>query len=149
MSRDRSASTRTTAYLCSPVLSSPPGVWGPSDVGRCWHGRVDPGRVVVIEREQLGLSPEGRPGWVERGALDRGRRLALSAFVCARAPVLILVYDPCWFRGRRHDGDGVLFSLGECDAAARSLRAVHADVAAAVCRELAAVHRLTWGAGAR
>ena len=39
--------------------------------------------------------------------------------------------------------------LGKCGAAARSLRAVHAGVAAAVCRELAAVHRLTWGAGAR
>jgi hypothetical protein len=35
---------------------------------------------------------------------------------------------------------------GKCGAAARSLRAVHAGVAAAVCRELAAVHRLTWGA---
>jgi hypothetical protein len=36
---------------------------------------------------------------------------------------------------------------GNRGAAARSLRAVHAGVAAAVCRELTAVHRLTWGRG--
>ena len=34
---------------------------------------------------------------------------------------------------------------GSCGAAARSLEAVHAGVAAAGRRELAAVHRLTWG----
>ena len=34
---------------------------------------------------------------------------------------------------------------GGCGAAARSLEAVHADVAAAGRRELVAVHRLTWG----
>ena len=37
---------------------------------------------------------------------------------------------------------------GSCGAAARSLEAVHADVAAAGRRELVAVHRLTWGVGA-
>jgi hypothetical protein len=36
---------------------------------------------------------------------------------------------------------GVLFPLGEAFAAAQSLQAVHANVAAAQCREPAAVHR--------
>ena len=40
------------------------------------------------------------------------------------------------------------FPLGEGGAAARSLEAVHADVAAAQCREPAAVHRRDWGLGA-
>jgi hypothetical protein len=39
--------------------------------------------------------------------------LALGGGVCARAPVLILVLDPWLVMGRRHDGYGVSFPLGE------------------------------------
>ena len=65
--------------------------------------------------------------------------------VCARVPMLISVRGPGLATGV---GDMMVmgFSLGGgCGAAARSLEAVHADVAAAGCGELAAVHRLTWG----
>ena len=74
-----------------------------------------------------------------------GAVLALAVDVCARAPMLISVRDRCRAAGRRHDGDGVRFPLGDSVAAARSLEAVHADVAAATCREPAAVHRRDWG----
>ena len=48
--------------------------------------------------------------------------------------------------GRRHDGDGVVPGNGQGGvAAARSFRAVHAGVAAALCGEPAAAHRLRWG----
>ena len=67
---------------------------------------------------------------------------------CARGcPCLSRSATRVGYRCRRHDGDGVPAG-GSCGAAARSLEAVHADVAAAECGELAAVHRLRWGVGA-
>jgi hypothetical protein len=84
--------------------------------------------------------PVGRPEGPSAERLT-GVVLALSG-VCARVPMLISVHDPRV--GRRHDVDGVPAG-GSSDAAARSLEAVHASVAAAGCGELAAVHRLTWG----
>ena len=58
----------------------------------------------------------------------------------ARAPSLISVRGPAVRRAGHMMVDGVI-PLGEGVAAARSLEAVHADVAAGVCRELAAAHR--------
>jgi hypothetical protein len=60
---------------------------------------------------------------------------------CARAPSRISVHAPGgWLRGGDMMVDGVI-PLGVSIAAALSLEAVHADVAAGLCRELAAVHR--------
>jgi len=60
---------------------------------------------------------------------------------CARAPMLILVRDLGWFRVGDMMVMGCCSRWGKCGAAARSLEAVHANVAAAACREPAAVHR--------
>ena len=59
---------------------------------------------------------------------------------CARALSLISVLDPGWLRAGDMMVDGVI-PLGECVAAARSIRAVHELVVAAGAGvELAAVH---------
>ena len=60
--------------------------------------------------------------------------------VCARAPSLISVHDSGWLRVGDMMVDGVI-PLGVSVAAARSLKAVHAGVAAGACGEPAAVHR--------
>ena len=78
-----------------------------------------------------------RPFMDDTGRLI-GAVLALSAGVCARAPMLILVHDPKrWWVGDMMVM-GCCSRWGKCGAAARSLRAVHAGVAAAGSRELAA-----------
>ena len=70
----------------------------------------------------------------------RGEKLLDGGVVCARAPSLISVREPVvrWLGDMMVDG---VIPLGVSVAAARSLEAVHAGVAAGDWRELAAVHR--------
>jgi hypothetical protein len=100
-----------------------------------------PAASVVIKCQRRRSVTRRAARRAERGALDRRRAGAIGGCVRAGAHAYLGPRPFCWL-GRRHDGDGVSFPLGKRGAAARSLRAVHADVAAAVCRELAAVHRL-------
>jgi hypothetical protein len=80
---------------------------------------------------------------VERFIFDCGRgaaRWAVWVLWCARAPGRISVHDPAVWRAGEVMVDGVISAGWGC-AAARSLEAVHAGVAAGRCREPAAVHR--------
>jgi hypothetical protein len=66
---------------------------------------------------------------------------------CARAPSLISVADPGWFRAGDMMVDGVV-PLGEALRPLGLMMAVHLLVAAGACRELAAAHRFDEGLGA-
>jgi hypothetical protein len=115
-------------------------VWSVGVVGREGPGparNVDRG----VERRRrwpvirVGGGPSGPSAQRLAGAVS----VLLRGIAARRAPMLISVRDRR-AAGRRHDGDGV-FPGGEERAAARSFRAVHADVAAAACGEPAAAHR--------
>ena len=93
----RSGGRRRYCYLCSPALSSPPRLLGHSDVRRCWHGWVDPGRVVVIGASGGSVTE----GWPRRRRTGRSARSgALRSDGDGTRGPLSSVYGVCRARSR-------------------------------------------------